>query len=86
VWGLIKGKGRKTVILLNHHDVVDSNDYQNLRDYAYRPETLAEKLKTVELEDDVNYDLISGEWIFARGAADMKAGIAIQLSLIEQLS
>jgi len=43
-------------------------------------------LKNVELTKDVNDDLISGEWIFARGAADMKAGIAIQLSLIEQFS
>jgi len=86
VWGLIKGRGRKTVILLNHHDVVDSDDYQNLREYAYRPEILAEMLKNVELEKDVKDDLISGEWIFARGAADMKAGIAIQLSLIEQFS
>ncbi len=86
VWGLIKGNGRKTVILLNHHDVVDSNDYQNLKDYAYRPDLLEEMLKNVELTNEVNDDLISGEWIFARGAADMKAGIAIQLSLIEQFS
>ncbi|MCB2295471.1 M20/M25/M40 family metallo-hydrolase [Clostridium algoriphilum] len=86
VWGLIKGNGRKTVILLNHHDVVDSNDYQTLKEYAYRPDILEEMLKNVELTEDVNDDLTSGEWIFARGAADMKAGVAIQLSLIEQFS
>ena len=86
VWGLIKGKGRKTVILLNHHDVVDSYDYQNLRDYAYQPEILAEMLSKAKLVSDVQKDLESGKWIFARGAADMKAGIAIQLSLIEQFS
>ena len=86
VWGLIKGSGRKTVILLNHHDVVDSCDYQALRKYAYHPVLLREMLKDVELAKDVEEDLISGEWIFARGAADMKAGIAIQLSLVEQFS
>ena len=86
VWGLIKGKGRKTVILLNHHDVVDSNDYQTLKDYAYSPDLLKEMLPKVELSKNVNDDLTSGEWIFARGAADMKAGIAIQLSLVEKFS
>jgi len=86
VWGLIKGKGRKTVILLNHHDVVDSYDYQNLRDYAYQPDILSKMLKDVELESDVVEDLETGEWMFARGAADMKAGIAIQLSIVEQYS
>ncbi|MGV8980421.1 M20/M25/M40 family metallo-hydrolase [Clostridium sp.] len=86
VWGLFKGNGRKTVILLNHHDVVDTYDYQTLRKYAYHPTLLREMLKTVELEKDVKDDLNSGEWIFARGAADMKAGIAIQLSIIEQFS
>ena len=86
VWGLIKGIGRKTVILLNHQDVVDTCDYQNLRKYAYHPVLLREMLKDVELSKDVEEDLISGEWIFARGAADMKAGIAIQLSLVELFS
>ena len=86
VWGLIKGVGRKTAILLNHHDVVDAYDYQTLKAYAYRPELLREMLKDVELERDIEDDLKSGEWIFARGAADMKAGIAIQLSLVEAFS
>ncbi|MCB2341751.1 M20/M25/M40 family metallo-hydrolase [Clostridium estertheticum] len=86
VWGLVKGVGRKTVILLNHHDVVDAYDYQTLKTYAYQPALLREMLKNVELAKDVEEDLISGEWIFARGAADMKAGIAIQLSIIEEFS
>ncbi|MBW9154167.1 M20/M25/M40 family metallo-hydrolase [Clostridium estertheticum] len=86
VWGLVKGVGRKTVILLNHHDVVDAYDYQTLKTYAYQPTLLREMLKNVELAKDVEEDLISGEWIFARGAADMKAGIAIQLSIIEEFS
>lgn len=86
VWGLIKGKGEKTVILLNHHDAVDSYDYQTIREYAYQPELLREKLESIELSKEVKDDLESGEWIFARGAADMKAGIAVQLSLVEQFS
>lgn len=86
VWGLIKGTGKKTVILLTHHDVVDSYDYHILRDYAYKPEVLKTMLRTVELEKEAYDDLNSGEWVFARGAADMKAGIAIQMWLMEQYS
>ncbi|KUO74220.1 MAG: hypothetical protein APF77_08650 [Clostridia bacterium BRH_c25] len=86
VWGLVKGEGKKTVILLSHHDAVDSYDYQTLRKYAYQPDLLEEKLQNVELAKEVKNDLESGEWIFARGAADMKAGIAVQLTLVEQFS
>jgi arginine utilization protein RocB len=86
VWGLIKGEGKKTVILLTHHDAVDSYDYHILKDYAYDPDLLRTMLKNVKLEKEASDDLNSGEWIFARGAADMKAGIAIQMSLIEKYS
>ena len=86
VWGLVKGSGRKTVVLINHHDAVDSYDYQTLKNYAYNPELLKEMLRTAKTTKEVQDDLKSGEWIFARGACDMKAGIAIQLSIIEQFS
>jgi len=86
VWGLVKGSGRKTVVLINHHDAVDSYDYQTLKNYAYNPELLKEMLRTAKTTKEVQDDLKSGEWIFARGACDMKAGIAIQLSVIEQFS
>lgn len=86
VWGLLKGKGKKTVVLLNHHDAVDTYDYQTLREYAYNPELLEKMINKVELAEEVKEDLKSGEWIFGRGSCDMKAGTAIQLSLIEQYS
>lgn len=86
VWALLKGKGKKTVVLLHHHDVVDSLDYGIFKEYAYSPELLQEKLHVLELTEDVRLDLESGKWIFGRGTADMKAGAAIQLALIEEYS
>ena len=86
IWGLVKGKGKKTVILMHHHDTVDTDDYHTLKDWAYQPGLLAEKLRDIELTEEVSADLDSGEWIFARGAADMKAGMAIQTVLLEEFS
>lgn len=84
IWGLVKGKGKRTIVLLHHHDVVDTFDYGILKDHAYNPIKLADKLKHVEIADEVKKDLEAGEWVFARGAADMKAGAAIQMALVEE--
>jgi len=86
VWALVKGIGIKTVVLINHHDAVDSYDYQTLRKFAYHPDLLKDMLRTTKTTKEVQDDLKSEEWIFARGSCDMKAGIAIQLSIIEQFS
>ena len=75
-----RSKNNKTVILLNHHDVVDVLDYGQNRDLAFSPEKLTAKLteenKTAGTNTDKNY-------LFGRGVADMKAGIAIQLAVMK---
>ena len=86
VWGLVEGEGRKTVVLLHHHDVVDARDYGALENLARDPRALAEALKGQVLEADVRRDLKSGEWVFGRGTADMKAGAAAQLAVLEEWS
>ncbi len=89
--GMVEGKdsatGRsqndKTVILLNHHDVVDVLDYGQNKDLAFAPKKLTAKLreenKTEKVEKDKNY-------LYGRGVADMKAGIAIQLGVMKAFS
>lgn len=84
VWALLKNDGRDTVVFLNHHDAVDSEDYGTLKAYAYDPPVLRKKLKSLEHNDEVMEDLGNEDWIFGRGTADMKAGAAIQLNLLKK--
>lgn len=85
VWAYYKGTGPKTVILLNHHDVVDSFDYGLLSDTAYYPDKLKKELKKLDFNESIMSDLSSDDWLFGRGTADMKAGLAIQLSILNQI-
>jgi arginine utilization protein RocB len=86
VWALVRGKGDKTVVLVNHHDTVLPNDYGALAPYAFDPPTLAEQMSQIELPSDLQQDLESGDWIFGRGTADMKAGAALQMILTKEFS
>lgn len=86
VWALLKGDSDDTIILLNHHDVVDSYDYGEIKNFAYEPDTLRDKLKGFDLSQDVIEDINSEKWIFGRGSADMKAGMVTQLAVFDKLS
>jgi len=86
IYGIVKGSSDKTVILMGHYDVVGIEDYGKIKDYAFDIYALPEKLKEIGIDENVARDLKSGEWIFGRGAADMKAGLAIDLWLTDSLS
>lgn len=75
-----QAKENSTVILLNHHDVVDIKDYGQYKKLAFSPEKLTRRLKRDrEPEEGKNF-------LYGRGIADMKAGIAIQLAVLEHFS
>jgi arginine utilization protein RocB len=84
VWGLVKGQGDQTVILMHHHDVVDAFDYGSLAKWAYDPPKLQTALAGMEMSREARMDLESDAWIFGRGTGDMKAGAAIQCVLLEE--
>jgi len=86
VYGLVKGKSNKTVVLMNHHDVVGTEVYGALEPYAFNVSELEKKMRTELLDEDTHKDLVSGEWLFGRGSCDMKGGIAVQLALLEEYS
>ena len=82
VWALRRGKTNKTIVLAGHYDAVEIDSYGVLKGYALNPDELKEKLKSVDVHDDVKKDIESGEWYFGRGACDMKAGIAINIDAV----
>ncbi|ACB86340.1 M20/M25/M40 family metallo-hydrolase [Natranaerobius thermophilus] len=86
VTALLKGKGSKTVILLHHHDVVDIEDFGSLREYAFNPEKITEKMADFDLPEEARKDLETGEWLFGRGVMDMKSGAALQIALMHDYS
>ena len=85
-YGLVLGNSKKTVVLLNHYDVVGIDDYGNLKDFAFDIDNLKLKMKEANINSEALDDLNSDEWIFGRGVADMKGGLAIQLAYIEKYS
>ncbi len=85
-YGLVRGKSNKTIVFMNHYDVVGIDDYGSIRDYAFDIERLPEKIREISISSETLEDLNSGQWIFGRGAADMKGGMAIQLAYLEKFS
>lgn len=77
---------RDTVILISHFDVVDVQDYGAWKDAAFSPEELTKRFyeQKQQLPSDVQADLEREEWLFGRGVMDMKCGLALHMSLIEQ--
>lgn len=88
-YGLVRGNGRRTVILTGHYDVVDTEEYGEFRKYAYDVEAW-KRAEGAELEGllemltpGAREDLCSGEWLFGRGVNDMKGGLAVGLAVTE---
>lgn len=84
IYGFIEGTGKKTVIFMNHHDVVSCEAYGDLAPLAFSPDELREALLQSEEHGDVRRDLESGQWLFGRGSCDMKGGTAAQLAVFEE--
>lgn len=87
-WAMIKGDGDGTVVMLHHYDVVGVEDFKTLKEFAFQPDKLEDELNklSAELHPEAREDLSSGDYLFGRGTADMKAGGAIQLALLKRYS
>ncbi|MEK3746289.1 M20/M25/M40 family metallo-hydrolase [Brevibacillus sp. FSL K6-0770] len=87
VTALVKKPGvRDTVILVSHFDVVDVEDYGGWMKHAFDPKTLTPLFQQnqADMPADVQQDLRSGNWLFGRGTMDMKCGLTLHMSMIEQ--
>ncbi|WP_349407690.1 M20/M25/M40 family metallo-hydrolase [Pseudalkalibacillus sp. SCS-8] len=80
------GLKSETVVLISHFDVVDIEDYGEWKNLAFRPKELTQEFMAnqSELPELVQEDLKSGEWLFGRGSMDMKAGLTLQMSMVEK--
>ncbi len=81
-----KGNSNKAVILLGHFDTVGVEDFHDLKKHAFSPASLPEKLRALNLSAEINADIDSGEYMFGRGALDMKSGVAGQMVLLKYYS
>ena len=80
IWALRKGTGSLTVVLTGHYDAVGIDAYGSLKAFALQPDALKERMRAIYggLEE-WRCDLANADWLFGRGVADMKAGLAINL-------
>lgn len=81
-----KGNSNKTIILMGHLDTVGVDDFGSIKEYAFDPDHLRETFRSFNLDGDVYKDIESGEYMFGRGALDMKAGVAGHMYLISYFS
>jgi arginine utilization protein RocB len=86
VFALVKGEKKPsgdTVILHGHVDTVGVEDYAGIKEYAFDCDALPEKIRALTGDPDVLADIDSGDWLFGRGVADMKSGVALTYCIVK---
>lgn len=87
VFALKRGRGRRTIVLTGHFDVVPAGDYGALEPLAFSAERLLPEIVARLRRTGENAlacaDFESGEFLPGRGLLDMKAGLAAGIAAIE---
>lgn len=88
VTALLKGKNdsKRTIILTGHFDVVGIEEFGHLKEYAFDMDEFTKRAGEVNLNIEAKNDLESGDWLFGRGTADMKYGIALDIEILREMS
>jgi len=85
VWALVKGRSSRTLVFTGHYDAVSTTCYGKKEALALDPDALAEAVLEDEAADaGLRADLATGKWLPGRGSNDMKAGLAIALSVLAE--
>lgn len=93
VLALVRGKGRRCLVLAGHFDTVSIANYTSLTSLACEPEGLTkaliaelrEKART-PAEEKALTDLLSGDFLAGRGLLDMKSGLATGIAALERFA
>lgn len=82
VFARIKSKrgSKRTVIYHSHIDTVGIDDYGKQIDIANDPQALLRFFSEWDGNPEVKEHARSGDWMFGRGALDMKSGVAVHLA------
>jgi len=84
-YALLLGNAPNTVVSMGHMDVVSTESYGELAEQAFQiGDELEKALAKKDLSPEARADMESGEWIWGRGTADMKGGVAMHMSLFEE--
>jgi arginine utilization protein RocB len=84
-YALLLGNSPNTVVSMGHIDVVGTESYGELSRQAYElGDELEQALAAMDLSEEARKDMDSNEWIWGRGAADMKGGLSIHMALFEE--
>ena len=89
VIALVKGEQRSckdAILLLGHMDTVGIDDFHDLKNVAFSPESLKTHLQQMTFPKDVENDIHSEKWMFGRGILDMKSGLAAHIAVLEELA
>lgn len=79
---------KKTIVLISHFDTVHTKEFGALEYLALHPRQLTERFTEMvdELPNEAQLDVKSDEYLFGRGAMDMKMGLVLHLHLLERAS
>ncbi|MFP4482302.1 MAG: M20/M25/M40 family metallo-hydrolase [Thermovirgaceae bacterium] len=88
VFAVVRAKKQTadTVLLMGHMDVVGTDACGSLKEIAFDAEEYTRRIAGTDIHPEARRDLESGEWIFGRGIADMKTGVATGLSILAEAS
>ncbi|OBR96927.1 succinyl-diaminopimelate desuccinylase [Clostridium ragsdalei P11] len=88
VWAVVNGKenSSNSFILSGHLDVVGVEEFGHLKSMAFDVDECTKRISELNLDEDAMEDFKSGDWIFGRGTADMKFGVALNMELLREFS
>jgi arginine utilization protein RocB len=75
-------KTKDTIIITGHLDVVGIDNFVNLKSIAFNVKEITNKIRELSIDNECLNDLNTGEWLFGRGVADMKYGIALCIEIL----